>query len=105
MKAEKELITNGKNMPGRVKSMVKRLPTRKRSVCFQKQEKRSTRAIEMRLEEEAGPSHVYFKSEESQSCDISLKTKKRVLSLRYKSKILEEIKENGYILLKIWKMK
>lgn len=30
-----------------------------------------------------------FKSEKSQSCDISLKTKKRVLSLKYKSKILE----------------
>lgn len=61
MKAEKELITNGKNMPGRVKSMVKRLPTRKRSVCFQKQEKGSTRAVEMRLEEEARPSHVYLR--------------------------------------------
>lgn len=65
--------------------MVKRLQTRKRSVCFQKQEKGSIKAVEMRLEEKAGASHVHFKTEESRSCDFSLKTKKRVHGLRHKT--------------------
>ena len=39
----------------------------------------------MRLEEEAGQSYCYFKTEESPSSDISLKTKTRILNLRYKA--------------------